>query len=101
VTTRLDPAFIAAHDALFAVFGEPAIVRRGRRPTVSVRVVITYNVAELGDYGQGLARVTTAKFRNTEWRPRAGDVLHVPGARHRIERIVVDDGFVTETVLHG
>jgi hypothetical protein len=101
VTTRLDPAFIAAHDALFAVFGEPAIVRRGRRPTVPVRVVITYNVAELGDYSQGLARVTTAKFRNTEWRPRAGDVLHVPGARHRIERIVVDDGFVTETVLHG
>ena len=101
MTTRLDPAFAAAHDALFAVFGEPAIVRRGRRPTVPVRVVITYNVTELGDYSQGLARVTTAKFRNAEWRPRAGDVLHVPGVRHRIERIVVDDGFVTETVLHG
>jgi hypothetical protein len=41
------------------------------------------------------------KFRKTEWTPRAGDVLHVPGGRFRIERIVVDDGFVTETVLHG
>ncbi len=101
MTTRLDPAFAAAHDALFAVFGEPAMVRRGRRPTVPVRVVITYNVAELGDYSQGLARVTTVKFRNAEWRPSAGDVLYVPGVRHRIERIVVDDGFVTEAVLHG
>ena len=101
MSTALDPAFAAAHDALFAVFGEPAIVRRGRAPTVAVRVVITYNVAELGDYSQGVARVTTVKFRNAEWRPRAGDVLHVPGGRFRIERIVVDDGFVTETVLHG
>ena len=101
MSTALDPAFAAAHDTLFAVFGEPAIVRRGRAPTVAVRVVITYNVAELGDYSQGLARVTTVKFRNAEWRPHAGDVLHVPGGRFRIERIVVDDGFVTETVLHG
>ena len=101
MTTRLDPAFIAAHDALFAVFGEPAIVRRGRRPPVPVRVVITYNVAELGDYSQGLARVTTVKFLNTEWRPRAGDVLHVPGGRFRIDRVLLDDGLVTETVLHG
>ena len=101
MSVRLDPAFEAAHDALFAVFGEPAIVRRGRRPPVAVRVVITYNVAELGDYSQGFTRVTTVKFRKTEWTPRAGDVLHVPGGRFRIDRVLLDDGLVTETVLHG
>ncbi len=101
MSTPLDRAFEAAHDALFAVFGEPAIVRRGRRPPVAVRVVITYNVSELGDHSQGYTRVTTVKFRNAEWRPRTGDVLHVPGGRFRIDRIVVDDGVVTETVLHG
>lgn len=99
--SRLDPAFAAAHDALFAVFGEPAIVRRGRAPPVPVRVVITYNVSELGDYSQGLARVTTVKFRNAEWAPRTGDVLHVPGGRFRIDRVLQDDGFVTEAVLLG
>lgn len=101
MSTPLDRAFEAAHDALFAVFGEPAIVRRGRAPPVAVRVVITYNVTELGDYSQGLARVTTVRFRNTEWRPRTGDVLHVPDGRFRIDRVVLDDGVVTETVLHG
>lgn len=99
--TQLDPAFAAAHDALFAIFGEPAIVRRGRAPTVPVRVVITYNVAELGDYSQGLARVTTVKFLNREWRPRAADRLQLQAGAFLIERIVVDDGFVTEAVLHG
>ena len=101
MTTPLDPAFEAAHDALFAVFGEPAIVRRGRSPPVPVRVVITYNVVELGDYSHGVTRVTTVKFLNREWHPRTGDVLHVPGGRFRIDRVVLDDGMVTETVLHG
>ena len=99
--TQLDPAFEAAHDALFAVFGEPARVRRARGRTVPVRVVITYNVRELGDYSQGLARVTTVKFLNREWRPRAGDRLQLPAVAFLIERIVVDDGLVTEAVLHG
>lgn len=101
MSTPHDPAFEAAHDALFAVFGEPAIVRRGRASPVPVRVVITYNVRELGDYSQGVSRVTTVKFRNTQWVPRPGDVLHVPDGRHRIDRIVSNDRFVTEVVLHG
>ena len=101
MSTPLDPAFEAAHDVLFAVFGEPAIVRRGRAAPVPVRVVITYNVRELGDYSQGVSRVTTVKFRNAQWSPRAGDMLQFPGTRLRIDRIVLDDGIVTETVLHG
>ena len=56
---------------------------------------------DLGDYSQGLSRVTTVKFLNTEWRPRAGDRLQLPAGTFLIERIVVDDGIVTETVLHG
>jgi hypothetical protein len=101
VSSPLDSAFEAAHDTLFAVFGEPAIVRRGRAAPVPVRVVITYNVSELGDYSQGASRVTTVKFRTAEWVPRTGDMLHVPGGRHRIDRVVGDDGLVTEAVLHG
>ena len=99
--SRSDSAFEAAHDALFAVFGEPAQVRRKRSRTMPVRVVVTYNVRELGDYSQGLSRVTTVKFLNREWRPRAGDRLQLSAGAFLIERIVVDDGIVTETVLHG
>jgi hypothetical protein len=97
----LDPAFEAAHDALFALFGEPAFVRRGRAAPKPVRVVITFGVRELGDYSQGVSRVTTVKFRNTEWTPRTGDWLQLPTTRLRIDRIVLDDGLVTEAVLLG
>ena len=87
--SSLDPAFEAAHDALFAVFGEPAQVRRKRSRTMPVRVVVTYNVQALGDYSQGVSRVTTVKLRNAQWSPRAGDMLQLPGARLRIDRIVL------------
>lgn len=97
----VDPPFEAAHEVLFAVFGEPAQIRRGRGATVAVRVVVTYGVAELGDYSQGLARVTTVKFLNREWRPRAGDTLQLPAGAKRIDRLLVDDGVVTEVILHG
>lgn len=99
--SQSDPAFEAAHDVLFAVFGEPARIRRGRGRTVPVRVVVTYNVRELGDYSQGLARVTTAKFLNREWQPCAGDTLQLPAGPLRVDRIVLDDGVVTEAVLFG
>ena len=101
MSVRLDPAFEAAHDALFAVFAEPALVRRGRAAPVPVRVVITYGVSELGDYSQGLSRVTTATFLNREWQPRAGDTLQLPAGPLRVDRIVLDDGVVTEVVLFG
>ncbi len=96
-----DTAFEAANDVLFDVFGEAAQVRRNRGTRMPVGVVVTHGVAELGDYGQGLARITTAKFLNSAWRPRAGDVLELLSGAHRIDRIVSDDGLVTEVVLHG
>lgn len=101
MSTPLDPAFEAAHDALFAVFGEPAFVRRGRAAPKAVRVVITFGVRELGDHSQGVSRVTTVKFRNAEWSPRTGDWVQLPTTRLRIDRIVLDDGIVTEAVLFG
>ena len=101
MSAPLDAAFVAAHDALFAVFGEAALIRRGRAAPVPVRVVITYNVRELGEYSQGLSRVTTVKFLNAEWSPRTGDLLDVSSGRFRIDRLLIDDGIVTETVLHG
>lgn len=91
----------AAHDVLFALFGEAAHVRRHRGVPVPVRVVVTFGVAELGEYGQGMTRVTTAKFLNREWRARAADLLQWSGGRHRIERVVFDDGVVNEAILHG
>lgn len=101
MSVETDAAFGVAHDVLFAVFGEPAQVRRPRGASVPVRVVVTYGVAELGDYGQGLSRVTTVKFLNAQWRARAADILQLPDANHRIDRVVFDDGLVTEVVLHG
>jgi hypothetical protein len=101
MSATTNTAFEAAHDALFDVFGEAAQVRRNRGARVPVRVVVTYGVAELGDYGQGLARITTATFLNRAWRPRAGDMLELLSGVHRIDRIVSDDGLVTEVVLHG
>lgn len=101
MSAPLDPAFAAAHDALFAVFGEAALIRRGRAAPTPVRVVITYNVREFGDYSQGLSRVTTVKFLNAQWLPRTGDLLDLTTGRFRIDRLVQDDGVVTETVLHG
>ena len=101
MSATTDTAFEVANDALFDVFGEAAQVRRNRGTRVPVRVVVTYGVAELGDYGQGLARITTAKFLNRAWHPRAGDVLELLSGAHRIDRVVSDDGLVTEVILHG
>ena len=101
MSAETEAGFEAAHDVLFAIFGEAAQVRRPRGQTTPVRVVVTYGVAELGDYGQGMARVTTVKFRNSEWRARATDILQLASGSHRIDRVVVDDGIVTEVILHG
>lgn len=101
MSALVDPDFEAAHDVLFAIFGEAAQVHRHLGTSVPVRVVVTFGVAELGDYGQGLARITTAKFLNREWRARAADILQLVSGSYRIDRVVFDDGLITEVVLHG
>lgn len=96
-----DAAFDAMDDTLFDAFGVDGSVVRGVAAPVPVRVVLTRGVERLGEYGQVVARVTTASFRNREWAPRPGDVLTVDARTRAIDDILKDDGYVAEAVLHG
>lgn len=87
--------------ALFDAFGTDTTVQRGGDVAVAVRVVLTRGVARLGDYGQVVATVTTADFRNSEWQPQQDDVLHLADRDRTIESITSDDGAVTQVVLYG
>lgn len=96
-----DTAIAVADDALFEAFGIDATVSRGADPAVDVRVVVTRGVARFGDYGQVVGRVTTVDFRNAQWAPRAGDVLHLPEGDRKVQGLDADDGQVARAVLHG
>lgn len=99
--SRFDAAAAAMDDVLFDEFGESVTVTRGVGVPAPVRVVLVRGVATLGDYGQVVARVTTAAFLNTEWVPLQGDVLHLATGDRKVESVSDDDGFVTTVVLHG
>jgi hypothetical protein len=96
-----DPIFADMDAELFAQFGEAATVQRGADAAVPVTVVLDRGVEKMGDYGQVVARVTTAMFRNVEWVPAQGDVLHLTAGDRKVESIDSDDGMVTTVVLHG
>lgn len=96
-----DTAIASADDALFEAFGTDTTVQRGVDAAVPVRVVLTRGVARLGEYGQVVATVTTADFRNSEWQPRRDDVLLLSSGDRAIESITSDDGAVTQAVLYG
>ena len=98
---RADGAFSAAHDVVFATFAEPARIRRGRRASVPVRVLLRQVIAEVAEHSLASAPLTQVQFLNREWRPRAGDVLVLATDTRTIARILLDDGYVTEVVLHG
>lgn len=99
--SAVSAAFEGMDDDLFAAFGEDATVQRGAAAAMPTRVVLTRGVEKLGEYGQVVARVTTAMFRNREWEPRQGDVLTSPAGVQKVGSIESDDGFVTVVVLHG
>jgi hypothetical protein len=86
---------------LFEVMGDDATVQRGAGTPEPVRVVVARNVAKLGEYGQVVARVTTALFRNSEWQPQQGDLLTLTDGARKVASIDADDGYVTTAVLHG
>ncbi|GAB3755172.1 head-tail joining protein [Lysobacter olei] len=98
--SQADAAFADMDDVLFDEFGEAVTVARGAT-TAPVRVVLTRGVERLGDYGQVVARVTTAMFINSEWQPAQGDLLHLATGDRKIESVIDDDGLVTTVVLHG
>lgn len=99
--SRADADFAAMDAVLFDEFGESVTVQRGAAAAVAVRVVLERGVAKLGDYGQVVARVTTAMFLNAEWVPLQGDVLNLATGNRKVESVSDDDGFVTTVVLHG
>lgn len=99
--SQLDAVFESMDDDLFAAFGEAATVQRGAAAPIDVSVVLTRGVEKFGDYGQVVARVTTAMFKNREWEPRQGDVLVLASGTRKIDTIDSDDGLVTVAVLHG
>lgn len=99
--SEADAIFEGMDDDLFVDFGDDATVQRGAAAAVPVRVVLTRGVEKLGDYGQVIARVTTAMFRNREWQPKQGDVLTLASGTRKVDTIDSDDGLVTVAVLHG
>lgn len=96
-----DATFDEMDAVLFDEFGESITVQRGADAAVPVRVVLQRGVERYGDYGQVVARVTTASFLNSEWMPVQGDVLHLATGDREVESIDNDDGKVTVVVLHG
>jgi mannose/fructose/N-acetylgalactosamine-specific phosphotransferase system component IIC len=81
-------AAVADMDAsLFEVMGDAATVQRGTGAPVPVRVVVARPVAKLGQYGQVVARVTTALFRNSEWQPEQADVLTLSDGARKVASI--------------
>lgn len=95
-------AAVAEMDAdLFEVMGDDATVQRGAGAPAAVRVVVTRNQAKLGEYGQVVARVTTAMFRNSQWQPQQGDLLTLVDGARKVASIDDNDGYVTTVVLHG
>jgi hypothetical protein len=99
--SEADAIFEGMDDDLFVAFGDDGTVQRGAAAAVAARVVLTRGVEKLGEYGQVVARVTTAMFRNREWVPVKGDVLVVAGVTRKVDTIDSDDGLVTVAVLHG
>lgn len=101
--SRFDAAIADMDDVLFDEFGagDGVTVTRGAAAAVPVRVVLQRGVAKLGDYGQVVARVTTAMFINTEWVPQQGDVLNLADGDRKVDSIGDDDGYATTVVLHG
>ncbi|MDX9717241.1 MAG: hypothetical protein RBT67_07700 [Thauera sp.] len=69
---RTDAALARANNRLFAHFGEEAVLRGGERITV----VVSQNVAIVGEYGQIESLATTATFSAAN-KPRARDTLHI------------------------
>lgn len=91
-----------ADEAIFDVFSDVVTAQRGASAPVSAKAVIDRNVAVVGEYGQVTSRVTKLSFINSEWRPKSGDVITLPGGVVRkVEEIESDDGSVTVAVLYG
>jgi hypothetical protein len=99
--SAFDDAVADMDASLFEVMGDDATVQRGAGAPQPVRVVVTRGQAKLGDYGQVVARVTTALFRNSQWQPQHGDLLTLSDGARQVASIDADDGYVSTAVLHG
>jgi len=101
VNAQFDAMVADMDEALFSELGGTVTLTRAAAAPVPVQVVLTRGVAIMGEYGQIVARVTTATFRNSEWMPAPGDVLNFATGARKVDSITDDDGYVTTAVLHG
>lgn len=99
-----DETLVEMHRDLFAAFGIDAVVARGAA-TQDVRIVVDRDQAQLGEYGQVVARLDEIQFQVEQWQPKGGDILtwtdRLGLNSKRVDRILAQDGFVSRVVLHG
>lgn len=100
-----DAVFAPMHDALFDTFGVDATAKRGAAAAVTVRIIVDRDQAQLGEYGQVVARVTTVQTRVAQWAPQQGDVIawtdRLGSHSRKVDLPLENDGFVAKAVLHG
>jgi hypothetical protein len=96
-----DTLFGDMHAALFDQFAVAATVQRGAGAATPIRVVVQDGVAQLGQHGTVIGRVTKISFIRSEYLPARGDLLTIDGNTRKVEAIDTDDGMIVEAVLHG
>lgn len=100
-----DDVFGPMHSALFDTFGVDATVTRGTDPAMPVRIIVNRDQAQLGEYGQVVATVTTVDTLSPVWVPEQGDVYswtdRFGSHSRKVDKRLEDDGFVAKAVLHG
>lgn len=96
-----DTLFGGMHAELFDQFAVAATVQRGAAEATPTRVVVQDGVAQLGQHGGVIGRVSKVSFIRTEYLPMRGDLLTLDGITRKIEAIDTDDGMIVEAVLHG
>lgn len=94
--------FDAPTDDLFVEFADPCTVTRDGAGPIPMRCIVDDGVAQMGEYGQIIGRVTHVSFVKAEWCPKRGDVVTLADGRSKsVEIIDSDDGLVVECTVNA
>jgi hypothetical protein len=96
-----NPAFVASTARLIKVLGVGITVQRGADAPVNVTAIIEDGVAQVGQHGHVISRMTKVIFLRSQWLPARGDLVTIDGVTRKLEAIDTDDGMAVEAVLHG
>jgi hypothetical protein len=96
-----NPAFVASTARLIKVLGVGINVQRGADAPVNVTAIIEDGVAQVGQHGHVISRMTKVIFLRSQWLPARGDLVTIDGVTRKLEAIDTDDGMAVEAVLHG